>query len=337
MWQQDQEEYIPLLLNRYDYDNESDNSSDSPAISDIDDTSSIISIHKNGNWLFTLIKWDQIFEGAASYLNINFTDYDYDRYEISDNNNNTNSITNKSSVDTFNYFLSSLSNGEINMNKLPNNITENNTHCNDSIYEIIYDRVAKSRLYSLKQVFNEVYPSLNVSNCNRIVAEIIKFELAPDTIRHLLYKSIINQYNKQCYPIIFKWFILISNWFIYIIFFGIHIMWLQFVWIDFLKHFSWDNNNNDTNTDTDVNDNDNDNAPVIDDGNHDLNAHILSHSINAQNATPFTVFITISKWTYFQWTTAVLFILCLIYMLVLYCIGMHFIYFYFEYIHTHFI
>ncbi len=56
--------------------------------------------------------------------------------------------------------------------------------------------------------------------------------------------------------------------------------------------------------------------------NHDLNAHILSHSINAQNATPFTVFITISTWTYFQWTTAILCILCFGYMVGLYCIQM---------------
>ncbi len=55
---------------------------------------------------YLIINWDQIFEGAASYLNINFTDYDYDRYDISNSNNNTNPLnTNKSSVDTFNYFV----------------------------------------------------------------------------------------------------------------------------------------------------------------------------------------------------------------------------------------
>ena len=240
------EEYTPLLTNRYNID-DSDIDSDSDT-SSVDLTESYT--QETNDWLFSLINWDQIFDNAATFLHINFRDYDYDRYastNLKTKQKNASKLYD-TSVDTFNYFLSSLTNNRINMNKLnqPQNTALalhkrsdcNNNNFNVSIYEIIYDRVAKSRLYSLKHVFDAIYPDLNVS-VNRIVAEIVSFELAPDTLKHMIYKSIISEYHKRCRPSFYKTLIVVWNWAIYLIFFAVHIMWLQFVWMDFLKHFNW--------------------------------------------------------------------------------------------------
>eukprot|EP01083_Nonionella_stella_P046213 123719_1 len=321
--EQDPEEYIPLLLNRYDFDNESNHDSDTSIVMEhvddpTDDDVSMVSMHKNDDWLFTLINWDQIFVDAASHLHIKFTDYDYDRYDTNGKDKLKHALKNTTStVDTFNYFLSTLSNGRINMSNI-NGTSSTNPISNAysvSIYEIIYDRVAKSRLYSLQCLLDELYPDLNAST-TRIVAEIVKFELAPDTIRHLLYKSIINQYTKQCHPSLYKSFILISNWLIYILFFVIHIMWLQFVWMDFLKHFNWDDDDDDDGQDASQ-------EPIVDsaDGDTNANAHVLAASISFRDATPLTIFATIARWTYFQWTCSILFMFLMVYMVILYCIA----------------
>eukprot|EP01084_Bolivina_argentea_P108831 194526_1 len=67
-----------------------------------------------------------------------------------------------------------------------------------------------------------------------------------------------------------------------------------------------DDNDNDTTT-GDNDSNINDNVPVMDGSNHDLNAHIYL----IQLMHKMLHLITISKWTYFQSTTAILCILFL--------------------------
>jgi len=357
----DLDEYVPLLpaarfpaeLDKLPYsDSESEVSVDSTFPCDADGDLQHLPSGDKHNWLFSLINWDQIFENAASFLNINFTDYDYDRYGKATKSshthksaavNNTSSTFNTSSVDTFNYFLSSLTNNRINM-KIHKDATDltaattDDTNYSLSIYEIIYDRVAKSRLYSLSTIMDECYPSLNVGSVHRILAEIVSFELAPNTIRHMLYTSIINEYEKQCRPTMYKTLILVCNWVTYIAFFAVHIMWLQFVWMDFLHHFKW-NDDDETPDGGDLSDADG--LGGVDDiekagpwsgqfvdepdppGSHSdqaLNSH-LAKALIPKNATPFTIINTIGQWTYFQWTSAALFVFIAVYMFSLYYIA----------------
>ena len=338
----DPEEYTPLIsdLDHYPVDHPLDTSSlsGSDDDSDLEDEDDEAILKKN-DWLFRLINWDQIFQNAAAHLDINFTDYDYDRY--TDPSKKDVIPTNVSSVDTFNYFMSSLSNGNLKVTHKPPGATSNamasgpgpSNNFVVTIYEIIYDRVAKSRLYSLKGILDDVYPELNVT-VNRILAEIVRFELAPDAIRHMLYRSIINEYHKRCRPRWSKMVIVANNWLIYMAFFAVHIMWLQFVWIDFLKHFNWkDNPPHDNGPPTDMIDPgtamdgvfvdpDFVDPPHVDFGDDMPGSSIFAQSITFEGATPMTVFATIGKWSYFQWTSLMLFLYIIAYMMVLYCIGM---------------
>lgn len=376
----DPEEYTPLIsdLDHYPVDHPLDTSSASGSDddSDLDDEDDDEAVLKKNEWLFRLINWDQIFQNAAAHLNINFNDYDYDRYTTP----STKDVipNNVSSVDTFNYFMSSLSNGNLKVTDKPpgSSSTSNSNKSMDvistmnvkssnfavTIYEIIYDRVAKSRLYSLKGILDEIYPEVNVT-VNRILAEIIRFELAPDSIRHMLYRSIINEYHEQCRPKWSKMVILGMNWLIYIAFFAVHIMWLQFVWMDFLKHFNWrDDPPKSPDPPTDMVDpgmagvggmsgdspitaakSTNFKDPPHMDFGDDLGLHgavpgavpgaipsvvpgaasnIFAQSIAIHGATPMNIFSTMGQWSYFQWTTLILFLILIAYMVVLYCIGM---------------
>jgi len=362
----DQEEYTPLIseLDRYPVDHPLDTSSisgsecDSDVATDDEDEATL----KKNDWLFRLINWDQIFEQAAAHLNINFNDYDYDRY--TDPSKDDAIPSNVSSVDTFNYFMSSLSNGNLKVTDKPPGVGSScyaksravaTTSSNDyavTIYEIIYDRVAKSRLFSLKGILDDVYPEESVT-VNRILAEIVSFELAPDTIRHMLYRSIIHEYCRRCRPKWSKLVITASNWLIYIAFFAVHIMWLQFVWVDFLKHFNWRDDPphavdaNDpvptpnVHQNGDVHGNAHGNAlgngpdavflndPSFHDPPHlamgddpmAASGSIFARGLSWGGASPTTVFTTIGMWQYFQWTTFVLFLLVIAYMAVLYWIA----------------
>ena len=124
-------------------------------------------------------------------------------------------------------------------------------------------------------------------------------------------------------------------------------MWLQFVWMDFLKHFNWNEDkgggkgiaSDSVDSDPVTGGNINANAgpwhgQFVDEpappGSHNgfmhdqaLNGHILVKSLHFGNATPL-IFTTISNWSYFQWTSFVLFIFIVVYMIALYLIGMSF-------------